>query len=68
MSKKKIPPPTKGKCPICGIDIITEVPFIDGELCGRKSVDHGCGEKATLVEFFAPDFMEEISKELEKDN
>lgn len=39
----------KGNCPRCGVEIIANMPFIDGYLRGYKSIDHGCGEEVTLV-------------------
>lgn len=45
----------KGKCPRCGIDIYANIPWIDGNLCGYKSEDHGCGPEVTLIVFRMPD-------------
>lgn len=35
----------KGKCYKCGKEVVANIPFIDGDLYGYKSQDHGCGEK-----------------------
>ncbi|MDC1175567.1 hypothetical protein OAT67_09220 [Bacteriovoracaceae bacterium] len=35
------------KCPKCGVDIITNIPFAIKGYRGLKSDDHGCGEKYT---------------------
>ena len=53
----KLPKIREGKCPVCGIDIIANTPFIDGKICGYKSDDHGCGEENTLITFQSPDLV-----------
>lgn len=54
-SKVKMSNIETGKCPRCGIDIIANIPWIEGNLAGYKSKDHGCGEEVTLVVFYAPE-------------
>ncbi len=41
----------KGKCLKCGIDVITDIPFILKGYRGLKSADHGCTEKYTHKTF-----------------
>ena len=59
MKKRKMPKGDfeEGKCSGCGKDIIANMPWIDGDLCGYRSEDHGCGFKKTLVVFLAPNFF-----------
>lgn len=40
-----------GECSGCGISIIADNPFADGELRGFISTDHGCGIEKCLVTF-----------------
>ena len=49
MKKKKFPKPKKGNCVKCGVEVIADIPFIDGNLVGRKSEDHGCGKQYTHI-------------------
>lgn len=45
----------KGTCPRCGIEIYANIPFIDGNLKGYKSQDHGCGPEVTMIVFCMTD-------------
>lgn len=55
----------QGKCPKCNKNIIANIPFIDGNLHGYKSKDHGCGEEYTLITFIDETLYEDIEDALD---
>lgn len=47
----KLPTIKKGICPKCSIPIKADTLFVDKDIYGYKSTDHGCGEEYTLIVF-----------------